>query len=103
MKLILFLVLFMSLSSPVTASTWREMNTAVERSGCDWVLHSAIGAGIGYGIASQYQLSGWKAYAAGVGTAFALGLMKEATDKHFNLQDAAEWGAGAVIGVTLVW
>jgi hypothetical protein len=96
---ILVVLLLLLLPIPAHANDWRNLNALAERSGFDDTIHFAVGAGVSYLVKKHLGLKGWQANVAAIAIPLAIGLIKEATDKNFNLFDVAGYGAGAGIVV----
>lgn len=95
MKIFVLAILLLVLPSVTMANEWRNMNTFVELSGFDTIVHAGVGAGIAYLIKEHSGLTGWKLRATMIAVPLAIGLIKESTDKHFDSGDIAGYGAGA--------
>jgi hypothetical protein len=87
-------------SGVAMANEWRNMNTFVEHSGFDDIIHAGVGAAAAYLIKEHSGLTGWKLRAAMIAVPLALGLIKETTDKNFDSGDILGYGVGAT-GVVL--
>lgn len=94
----ILLVLFSTTTA--SANEWRNLNTFVEHSGFDNIIHVGAGAGTAHLVRKHSGLSGWKLRATMIAVPLAIGLIKESTDRHFDSGDIAGYGAGAA-GVVL--
>lgn len=93
--LLVVLTIFFSSYTLAFASEWRNMNSFVEHSGFDDIIHVGVGATVAYLIKEHSDLTGWKLRATMIAVPLAIGLLKESTDKHFDSGDIAGYGAGA--------
>lgn len=91
--------LFTGCVGVATANEWRNLNTFVERSGFDTIIHAGVGATTAYLIKQHSGLTGWKANAAAIAVPIILGILKESSDKNFDSGDIAGYALGAGIVV----
>ena len=92
-KLLISLLIFPQLC---LAGAYRDMNSWANRSltgGADHAVHITLGTTISYG--SLYYTDN-KMLAASI--PFVVGLIKESTDKNFDVGDLTGWTVGGIVG-----
>lgn len=93
-SIIVVVVSFVGSSLASAESLYRELNTGFNELGnWDKVAHIAVGTAISYSMV-EYDINPHIAAA----TPFAIGLVKELTDKNFNTGDLISWGVSGLIG-----
>lgn len=83
---------------------WRALNTMIQKSGLDWLLHGLFAIGTSswlFWLTSDY-LDTWVVSVVAFGMPVLVGLMKELSDLNFDWKDLAHYvvGSGATV---LVW
>ena len=102
-RLIGISLLFILLTTNVEASQWRDLNTSVNEKGLDGPIHVVVGA-VGGGLIYHYTEGRptWQRVALSLFLVSGVALVKETTDKNFDIHDVAEYTFGAGIGCLFV-
>jgi|GEM_PF-5166119 len=82
---------------------YRAINTKIEASGFDWVIHISVGAVVAYLVMVWAEnLALRLRVILAILTALMVGVFIELFDLHFDMQDVSEYMAGAVVG-SIIW
>ncbi len=100
MRLIAVIVCLL-VAVPCYAGSWLDINTNVERSGADEVMHITAGAATSM-LLLHYLPRDWHPvirYGVAIAVPMGLSVIKEATDQSWSNSDIAATGAGVALGV----
>lgn len=103
-KYIIITVLLMVATTAI-AGDYRDINSTIA-SGPWWLddaMHIGAGAAVAYAVGRLPIDDPVYRRLLQIAMPLAMGLAKEATDKHFSGSDLAGWGVGAALVLTFEW